>query len=194
MVPQTPSRYYQASPAPERAPRAKNGQAAVPDIFELSGLAVSRAATRVPGIPPDHSPTLGRSVRATLQLTKPEPGQLCSSSTPGSPRTRVNARRFISLNVLETCVSCRARVDAKLGRSAERQTLAAASTAATQRSAAAAHRLKQRPPAPAGESRSAWKSAQEPARRLRRRRAATDDGRRAHQFRAASPHRRGGHG
>ena len=51
MVPQTPSRYYQASPAPERAPRAKNGQAAVPDIFELSGLAVCFAATRAPWDP-----------------------------------------------------------------------------------------------------------------------------------------------
>ncbi len=102
-------------------------------------------------------------------------------------RRRVNARVSSVLNVLETCFHAAPAWTAKRGRSAERQT--AASTAATQRSAAAAHRLKQRPPAPAGESRSAWKSAQEPARRLRKRRAATDDGR-AHHFRTASTHGR----
>ena len=47
------------------------------DIFEFSRLAVSRAATRVSRIPPEHSSTLGR--RLGLTSLRQNPTQFCSS-------------------------------------------------------------------------------------------------------------------
>ena len=186
MVPQTPSRYYQASPAPERAPRAKNGQAAVPDIFELSGLACKSGSHASPWDPSRALVDARKKRRAYFSLQQ-NPALWVKSIAATRGRVRGHTHRSDRVPLRERRVfkpRLRGRRNAGLRRNS--RPLAAASTAApAPRLQSAARR-----PLPAQTSQlSAWKSAQELARRLRKRRAATDDGR-AHQFRTASTHRR----
>ena len=177
----------------------------MPDIFELSGLAVSRAATRALELGSllwgtDHRRIGGfrrRSEESDLRAgffnraQNPNPVNSKIDARHSGSLPRVNARRFIrALNVLETCVSCRARGWTRNdGHSAETPdpscSLYCSDPALGCRRA---RRLKQRPPAPPAKV-AALGKAHKSQRRLRRRRAAADDGR-AHQFRSASTHRR----
>ena len=189
MVQRLLTRYSQASPAPERAPRAKNGQAAVGHIFEGQCWAVCFEPRASLGIPPEHSPTLGRSVGLISASTKTRTKSwllLDACTTP----SRVNAPRIVCvLTSLESCFKprLRGRRNAGLRRNSRPQL-----QPLLQRL-----RLACKAP-PAGPSRrkhhcaalgTAHKSRQS---RLRKRRAAKDDGL-ARQFRTASTHRRGCH-
>ena len=175
VVPRTPTRNYHASPALESGPRAKKRRAAVPDIFELSGLAVCRAATRVPGIPPEHSSSLGRSVGLTSAPTKTRTrGQAFASSlhAVACERAAFSVCSHVPRVVFHAAPAWTAKHGSQTKLQAQLQPL-------LQR---LAHRL------PAGPRRRKHRSA-----RLKKRTRASDDGR-ARQCRAASPHRRGGHG
>ena len=181
MVPQTPSRYYQASPAPEDGPRPNYARAAVGHIFELLvRWLVCFEARTLSGVPPEHSSTLGRSLGLTSAVKQNPPVKVISSTS---------SRRRVCGTV--TAFHCERDVFSRIA-CAEGETRSPGETPGPSCSlycSACASLAKRRPPAPAGANITAraWKSAQEPARRLRRRRAATDDGR-AHEFRTASTH------
>ena len=176
MVPQTPSRYYQASPAPEDGPRAKNGQAAVPDIFELSGLAVCREATRGPWDPSGSLADARKKRRAHFCIDE-NPNQVLAFARRLHDAVACKRAAYrVCSHVPRVVFQAAPAWTAKRCAQTKLQAPAAAPTAAPAQSAAGPRRAEHR-------SESAWKSAQEPA----------DDGRARH-CRAAPPHGRGGHG
>ena len=185
MVQRLLTRYSQASPAPERAPRAKNGQAAVGHIFEGQCWAVCFEPRASLGIPPEHSPTLGRSVGLT-SLWDPKPATFVKSTLRLEGRECVgHTHRSPRFTCDRNLVSRRACVDGETRPPGETPDLAAAPTAAL-----GCYRASLETAPPAGPRR---RKSQRLKKRTRASRAATDDGR-ARQCRPASPHGRGGHG
>ena len=180
MVQRLLTRYSQASPAPERAPRAKNGQAAVGHIFEGSVGLVCFEPRASLGVPPERSPTLGRRLGLTSLRQNPNhssSSQLCS--TPDAVACK-RAAFSVCSHVPRDVFSAAPAWTAKRGPQAKLQTLSCSLYCSALQSAAA------------GPRRRKHRSARL-KKRTRASRAATDDGRARH-FRAASPHGRGGHG
>ena len=186
MEPRPPLCYSQASPAPERVPRPIMVELLCPTFLKPSvGASMSGSHAR----PWDPSRALAdarEKRRAYFSAgKKPATQPKFDSRLERTSAWDITHRRS-RLAARERVFTPRQRGRRNAGLRRNSRPLAAASTAApAPRLQSAARR-----PLPAQTSQlSAWKSAQELARRLRKRRAAKDDGL-ARQFRTASTHGR----